>query len=150
VQAPQHTKCSICRHGNRAQIDAALLDGRSRASIAKQYSAGRMSMNRHAANCLALPDVTNRLKSSIAKERKRADATVAAVVAGVVAPLVRTPEAVQEYNERLLHALDRQRIVAEGVADVRTALAIAREEISLLANVAEARDRGRQDVTCGD
>jgi hypothetical protein len=57
-----------------AIVEAALLDGHSRASSATRYGVGRMSVNRHAANGMAPPEVTAKLNRSIAKERKRAAA----------------------------------------------------------------------------
>ncbi len=147
AQKQRPSPCQTCQSKSRADIEAALTNGLSHRAIASQFGVGRMSVQRHSVNCMTLPAVTDKLKKTIAKQRKTVEDTVAAVIASVEAPEVRTPEALQTWNERLLHALDRQRIAAEGRGDFRLGVALAREEVGLLANVARNLGITREGTT---
>ena len=124
-----------------------MIEGRSHSSIATQFGIGRSGVQRHFANHMSGPALAERLKKGAARARKRLQDTVTAVVGSVEVPEVRSPEAVQAYNERLLGVLAAQRIVAESKGDARLVLAILKTESEINDKIARNMGVWREGTT---
>lgn len=100
--------CSICRHQQRAEIDAALIGGEAHRRVAKRFGVSAPSVFRHRANCIAarLARAVSQRNNTSARIVAAAEARDLTDAAGLIAELRQLTETTRKILTRALQARD--------------------------------------------